>query len=619
MKLQKPSDGWLTFDFSSYILRETSQGGGIMNTRPWLAHYDKGVPQTVDIPTVPLFHFLEESARKYPDRACTIFKGAVITYKEMNERSDHIAAALVDMGVKKGDRVGIFMPNSPQFVMAYFGILKAGGVVVATNPLYTAPEIEHQASDAGIEVMFVMTNFYNTIKKAQPNTKIKKLIVSHIKEELPSKLRNLFGLAESLPSGLQSWLLGKEKIPAMLKKLITQARDSHLDTLGAGDVWLRDVLAKYKNVPRPTLAISPDDTALFQYSGGTTGVSKGAVALHRNVVANTIQMRAWFVNCEDGKETYLLAIPLFHVYGMVAGMSVAMSMGASMVLVPNARDIPDVLENIHEHKPTVFPGVPTLYNAINTRPEVKAGKVSLRSIKACISGSATLMRETKETFESLSGGKVFEGYGLSEAPTATHCNPLLGVNKTGSIGMPLPNVDVKIISLDDGKTELLQGEVGELAIYGPQVMKGYHNMPTETANSLRTLKDGKVWLFTGDIARMDEDGYFYLVDRKKELMKPGGFQVWPREVEEAISAHPKVMEVGVAAIPDAYSGESVKAWIVVKPGESLTEEEIKAFCKERLAAYKVPKHYEFRKELPKTTVGKILRRELVRQHKEGSS
>jgi long-chain acyl-CoA synthetase len=319
---------------------------------------------------------------------------------------------------------------------------------------------------------------------------------------------------------------------------------------------------------------------------------------------------------EEGREVVLMAIPLFHVYGMVAGMHFAMASGATMVMIPNARDIPDVLENIHKYNPTIFPGVPTLYNAINNRPEVKEGKVSLRSIKACISGSAPLMRETKETFESLSGGKVFEGYGLSEAPTATHCNPLLGVNKTGSIGMPLPDVDCKIISLDDGETEMPQGEIGEIAIHGPQVMKGYHNMPTETANTLRQMNDGKTWLFTGDIARMDEDGYFYIVDRKKELIKPGGYQVWPREVEEAISAHPKVLEVGVAGIPDPYRGETVKAWIVLKPGETADEGEIKAFCKDRLAAYKVPTHYEFRSELPKTTVGKILRRELVRQHKE---
>jgi len=564
-----------------------------MNDKPWLAHYDQGVPNTVEIPNVPLFHFLEESARKYPDRACTIFKGAVISFREMNAITDHVAAALVDIGVKKGDRVGIFMPNTPQFVMAFFGILKAGGVVVATNPLYTPPEIEHQANDAGIEYMFVMTNFYNTIKKAQPKTKIKKLIVTNLKETLPPIKRILFTLAREKKAGF---------------RIEGGLRD--------GDIWFQDLLSKYKDAPRPKVEIGPDDTALFQYSGGTTGVSKGAVALHRNVVANTLQMRAWFVNCEEGKETYLMAIPLFHVYGMVAGMSMAMSLGATMVLVPNPRDIPDILENIHKYSPTIFPGVPALYNAINNRPEVREGKVSLRSIKACISGSAPLLRETKETFETLSGGKVFEGYGLSEAPTATHCNPLLGVNKTGSIGLPLPNVEVKIISLDDGETELPLGEIGEIVINGPQVMKGYHNMPTETTNSLRTLNDGKTWLFTGDIARIDEDGYFYIVDRKKELIKPGGYQVWPREVEEAIAAHPKVLEVGVAGIPDPYRGETVKAWIVLKPGETATPEDIKAFCKERLAAYKVPTHYEFRNELPKTTVGKILRRELVRQHKE---
>jgi len=566
-----------------------------MNDKPWLAHYDKGVPQTIDIPSVPLFNFLDESARKYPDRACTIFKGAVINYKEMSAITDRIAAALVDMGLKKGDRVGIFMPNSPQFVMIFFGILKAGGVVVATNPLYTAPEIEHQASDAGIEYMFVMTNFYNTIKKAQPKTKIKKLIVTNLKETLPPLTQLLFTLLREKKGGF--------RIEGGLKD---------------GDIWFQDLLAKYKDAPQPTLEVGPDDTALFQYSGGTTGVSKGAVAMHRNVVANALQIKSWMTGLDEGKEVVLMAIPLFHVYGMVAGMSFAMATGASMVMVPNPRDLKDVLENISKYKATIFPGVPAMYNGINNHPDVKAGKYELSSIKACISGSAALMRETKDQFEKLTGGKVFEGYGLSEAPTATHCNPLLGENKTGSIGMPLPNVEVKLISLDDGETELQQGEIGEIIIHGPQVMKGYHNMPTETANTLRTMKDGKVWLFTGDIARMDEDGYFYIVDRKKELIKPGGYQVWPREVEEALMDNPKVMDVGVAGIPDPYRGETVKAWIVLKPGETATEEELKAFCKERLAAYKVPTHYEFRSELPKTTVGKILRRELVRQHKEES-
>ncbi len=566
-----------------------------MNDKPWIKNYDKGVPATIEYPQMPLSQFLENAAQKYPDRACTIFKGAAVSYKEMNAISDRIAGALAAMGVKKGDRVGIFMPNTPQFVMAYFGILKAGGVVVATNPLYTPPEIEHQANDAGVEIMFVMTNFYKTIKAAQPKTKIKKLIVTNIKEALPPALRVLFTLVKEKKSGFR--IEGG---------------------LAEGDIWFQDLLAKHANTPRPKLDIGPNDTALFQYSGGTTGVSKAAVATHFNVLADTLQIKSWMTNLTEGGETVLMAIPLFHVYGMVAGMLFAMAAGASMVMVPNPRDIPDVLENIHKYNPTIFPGVPTLYNAINNRPEVKAGKVSLRSIKACISGSAPLMRETKETFEALSGGKVFEGFGLSEAPTATHCNPLNGVNKTGSIGMPLPDVDCKIISLDDGETEMPIGEIGEIVIHGPQVMKGYHNMPTETANTLRTLKDGKVWLFTGDIARMDEDGYFYIVDRKKELIKPGGYQVWPREVEEALAAHPKVLDVGVAGIPDPYRGETVKAWIVLKPDETATEEELKAFCKERLAAYKVPTHYEFRAELPKTTVGKILRRELVRQHKEAN-
>lgn len=565
-----------------------------MENRPWLKNYDEGIPASLEYPQVPLFHFLEESARKYPDRPCTLFKGATISFKEMNETTDRIAGALAAMGVKKGDRVGIFMPNTPQFVMCYFGILKAGGVVVATNPLYTPSEIEYQVNDAGIEVMFVMTNFYKTIKTAQPKTKIKTLIVTNLKETLPPVLKILFTLAREKKGGFRI--------------------EGGLQT---GDVWLQDLLKKYTPADRPKLEVGPDDTCLFQYSGGTTGISKGAVALHRNIVANSLQVKTWMGKAlEEGKDVMLMAIPLFHVYGMVAGMNFALAAGATMVMVPNPRDLKDVLENINKYRPTIFPGVPTLYNALNNHPDVIAGKYNLTSIKACISGSAPLLRETKEKFEALTGGKLFEGFGLSEAPTATHCNPMFGMNKTGSIGMPLSDVECKIISLDDGVTELGLGEIGELVIRGPQVMKGYHNMPTETANTLRDLGDGGApWLFTGDIARMDEDGYFYIVDRKKELIKPGGFQVWPREVEEVIIAHPKVLESGVAGIPDPYRGETVKAW-VVKKDESLTEDEIKAWCKEKLAAYKVPTHIEFRTELPKTTVGKILRRELVRQHKE---
>jgi len=557
-----------------------------MAERPWLTHYDPGVPYRIEYPPVSLFYFLEEDARKYPNRPCTIFKGAQVSYAQMDELTDRLAAGLAELGVKKGDPVGILMPNTPQFVLAFYAILKAGGAVVATNPLYTAREIEHQLNDSGVEVMLVMSNFYKILKQVQPKTRLKKVVVTNVKEYLPGMLRLLFTVA-------------KEK------------KEGHRVEVASGDIWMKDLIARHPRRDRPKLEIGPDDECIFQYSGGTTGISKAAVSLHRNLVANTLQIRYWMPDCREGQETVLMAIPLFHVYGMVAGMSFAIAAAASMVMVPNPRDMADVLGSIARYRPTIYPGVPTMYNAINNHPDVQAKKVDVTSIRACISGSAPLMRETKEQFEALTGGKLVEGYGLSEAPTATHCNPLNGETRTGSIGLPLPDVEAAIMSLDDGVTLLKPGEVGELVIKSPNVMKGYHNMPTETAN---TLRGG--WLYTGDIARMDEDGYFYIVDRKKELIKPGGYQVWPRDVEEAIAENPKVLEVGVAGVPDAYRGETVKAWVVVKPGQTLTEDEVKAWCKERLAPFKVPTSVEFLAEIPKTTVGKILRRELVRMDKE---
>lgn len=557
-----------------------------MNDRPWLEHYDEGVPDSIDYPAVPLFHFLEENAKKYPQAPCTIFKGAKISYEEMNNITDRLAAGLADLGVKKGDRVGIFIPNTPQFVMAYYAVLKLGAIIVATNPMYTSREIEYQANDSGMEVMIVMSNFYNKIKEVQPRTDIRQVVVTNIAETLPP-------------------------VMALLFKLLREKKAGFRVTLAEGDVWMKDLIAEHQPEDRPQVEVGPDDVAIFQYSGGTTGTPKAAIALHRNLVANTLQIRRWMPDAVDGEETVLMAIPLYHVYGMVCGMNFGLRCGAALVMVPDARDIQDTLENLQKYKATIFPGVPTLYNAINNHPDVQAGKFDLSSIKACISGSAPLMRETKEQFEELTGGVVFEGYGLSEAPTATHCNPMNGVNKTGSIGMPFPDVDARIVSLDDEVTVLPTGEIGELVIKGPQVFKGYYNMPTETQNALR---DG--WLYTGDIARMDEDGYFYIIDRKKEVIKPGGFQVWPREVEEELSNHPKVFEAGVAGIPDPKRGETVKAWVVLQPGETATAEELREFCKENLAAYKIPTEIEFRDELPKTTVGKVLRRELVRQHKE---
>lgn len=558
-----------------------------MEHRPWHDCYDEGIPSSLTYPEVPIFHFLEDSAKKYPDKPCTIFKGAEISYKEMSKITDQLAAALVDLGVKKGDRVGILIPNTPQFVMAYFAVLKAGGVVVATNPQYTEREIKHQANDSGMKLMILMSNYYELVKRVQPETDIAQIIVTNIKETLPPLLGLLFALLKEKKGGFKV-------------------------TLRDNDLWMPDLKSQYSDHDRPQVDVGPDDTAIFQYSGGTTGIPKAAIGLHRNLVANTVQMLYWLTSAEMGKEVVMMAIPLYHVYGMVAGMNFGLASGATLVMVPDPRDLKDLLGNMHKYKTTIFPAVPALYNAINNNADVVAGKYDLSAIKACISGSAPLLRETKETFEKLTGGFLFEGYGLSETPTATHCNPNLGVNKIGSIGLPFPDVDAKIVDLDDEVTELAVGEIGELIITAPQVFKGYHNMPTETRNSLR-----EGWLYTGDIARMDEQGYFYIVDRKKEMIKVGGFQVWPREVEEVLQDHPAIQDVGVAGVPDPKRGEIVKAWIVLTEGKSLDREELKTWAKERMAKYKIPSEVEFRDKLPKTHVGKLLRRELVREHKEG--
>ena len=531
-----------------------------MVSRPWLAHYDSGVPAHLEYPAVPVFHFLDEAARRGPDRPCTIFKDEVITYGQMSERTDRLAHALRSLGVRRGRRVGLFMPNCPEFVLAYFAILKAGAAVVAINPLFTPPEIVEQVNDAGLRTIFAAGALYERLKTAQTGTPVRHVIVT-----------------------------------------------GDVDP-GAGDLRFDELLGAEPVAPA---GVGPQDVAILQYTGGTTGIAKGAVALHRNLVANTLQFKAWMTRLEEDQETFLLALPAYHIYGMVCGLLLGMALRASIVLLPDPRDIDALLANVQKYHVSYFPAVPTLYNAINNHPDVAAGKVDLTSIKACISGSAPLMKATKDRFESLTGGRICEGYGLSEAPTATHCNPLVGENRLGSIGLPLPDVDARIISLEDGTSALQPGEPGELILRSPQIMHGYHHRPDE---SRIALKDG--WLHTGDIARMDSDGYFYIVDRKKEVIKPGGMQVWPREVEEAIAAHPQVLEVAVAGIPDEYRGETVKAWIVVRAGETLTAAEVQSWCRERLAPFKVPTIIEFRKQLPKSTVGKILKRKLLEEEKE---
>lgn len=560
--------------------------------RPWLERYDEGVPHHLEYPDVPLHHFVEDAARKYPDHTALIIKGGEITYRELDEQSDRLAAALADMGVEKGDRVAILMANCPQFVISYFAILKAGGTVVACNPLYAPPELEHQINDAGAEIMIAMSRFYPVIKQIQPETPIKKVVVTNIKEYFPPFLKLLFTLL-------------------MEKKSGDRVR------LESGDVRFQDVLKRYSPEDRPAVEIDPDeDVAIFQYTGGTTGIPKGAMATHRNLVADSLQIKSWIVDTREAKEIVLVALPLFHVYGMVAAMCYGLASAATLILIPNPRDMDDILDTINKYHPTIFPGVPTMYNAINNHPRVLEKKVDIQSIRACISGSAPLLRETQTRFEQLTGGNLREGYGLSEAPTATHCNPELGENREGSIGLPFPDVDAAVVDLDTGTRFLDIGEEGELVLHGPQVFKGYWQMPTETANTLRVLSDGREWLFTGDIAKMDEDGYFYIVDRKKDMIICSGYNVYPREVEEVLKQHPKVLEVAVAGVPDPYRGESVKAWIVLKPGEEATEEEIIEWSKERLAKYKYPRQIEFREELPKTFVGKTLRRILVEEERE---
>lgn len=562
--------------------------------RPWVERYDEGVPRTLAYPNIPLFQLLDEAVEKYPDQTATITsvdlpllgrRHSRLTYREIGDLSDRLAAALAAMGVKKGDRVGVDLVNSTQFVISFFGILKAGGIVVALNPTFPPAKKAEQIIDSGIETAIVMSLFYKGLNSVRDQTPLKRVIVTNIKSYLPRVGRFLFTVA-------------REK------------KDGHrVEALHEGDMWLRDVFRIYSPGQRPQVNINPkEDTAIFQFTGGTTGIPKAARSPHSALVANATQMRHWLAGQDGGGERFLAAIPLFHVYGMVAVMTFAVSTGSAMIMVPNARDIDDVLGCIDTFRPTIFMGVPALYNAINNHPDVAAGKYDLSSIRACISGSAPLAPEVKRRFEQLTGGTVMEGFGMSEAPTATHCNPLRGDNRVGSIGLPFPDVECRVVSLDDEMTDVPVGEIGELVLRGPALMTGYHNQPTETANAIR---DG--WLYTGDIARMDEDGYFYIVDRKKDMVLVGGFNVYPNEVEKTLMDHPAVVEAAVAGIPhpEKEGQEALKAWVVRAQDQPVSADELIAYCKDRLAPYAVPRRIAFVDALPKTAVGKILRRELV--------
>ncbi|BCJ86984.1 long-chain-fatty-acid--CoA ligase [Effusibacillus dendaii] len=504
--------------------------------------------------TVPLM--LAQTSERYPDRKAIYFHGTEIDYKTLFFTVDRFAAALAEAGIGEGDRVAIMLPNCPHYVIAYYGILRAGAVVVQISPMSVPREVEHYVQDSGAKAIVVFAPLLPVVM----NSSVADDLVKKIVVELPPVGTSYEGGAVNFESFVKS---------------------------AAGPV------------PQPNTV--SDDVAVLQYTGGTTGRAKGAMLTHRNVVANALQSSLLMVSEDVEQERILSVIPLFHVYAMTTTMNMGILTGSQLIMLPRF-EIEEVLNTIKQTKPTLFPGVPTMYIAINAHP--KAQEYGVDSIRVCISGSAPLPVEVIKEFEVKTKGTVIEGYGLSEASPVTHFNPI-EKRKAGSIGKPIPFTEAKIVDLHDGVTELKPGEEGELVVRGPQVMKGYWNLPQETAE---TLKNG--WLHTGDIAKMDDEGYYYIIDRKKDLILASGFNVYPRDVEEVLYQHPNVLEAVVVGVPDPYRGETVKAFVVPKPGTQLTEEEMNHFCRERLAAYKVPRLYEFRSELPKTAVGKILRRTL---------
>lgn len=553
---------------------------------PWLAFYEAGVRRRIEIPDLTVPDLLDATAREGDSRTALRFfvhprlPSSDATYGELREATLRFAAALRALGVRKGDRVAIMLPNCPQFVVAFYGALRAGAVVVHTNPLYVSREMREQFEDAEVETVVLLSQFLPRLRDIQERTRVRRAVV--------------VDLAESLP------LLAR-----LVVRLVERRRGERAPVPKEPGVFpFRRLIAEHPPEPTPTEA-APPDLALLQYTGGTTGTPKAAVLTHRNLVANTLQVAAWFAKAEHGREVVLAAIPFFHVYGMTTCLLFGIHKGAQIVILPRPRPVDHVLALLEKCRVTFFPGVPTLYNAVNNHPRVRT--FDLSSVRFCISGAAPLPREVAQTFESLTGGRLVEGYGLTEASPVTHCNPLFGLRKPGSIGIPLPETEARIVDLETRET-LPPGAEGELAIRGPQVMLGYWKRPEETALAIR---DG--WLLTGDIARMDEDGYFYVVDRKKDMINASGFKVLPREVEEVLYLHPKVGEAAVVGVPDPYRGETVKAYVALKKGEEATEEELRDFCRRHLAAFKVPSRIAFRDELPKSLVGKILRRALVEE------
>ena len=543
-----------------------------MSSKTWHRFYDPGVPPILEFEDITLPGFLERSAAEYPDATALIFLNRTMTYRELQADVDRFAAALARLGVGPGIRVAVQLPNLPQTVIAFYAALSLGATVVMTNPLYVEREIEHQWNDAGCTVAVVADFLFDRR-------------VAHIREKLAVEHYVIASIPDFLRFPLN-----------LLAPLLASVKP------GPG-VHLMRSLMKQTAPDRPRPAIAMDDTALLQYTGGTTGVAKGAMLTHRNLSCNVQQVTAWFVDVRRGGEVMMGVLPFFHVFGLTVAMAFPLSVAGAVVLMPNPRDMPQLIASISKHRVTLFPAVPAMFNAIVNAQGVE--KLDLTSVRSCFSGSAPLPPDILQRFEKMTGGKIVEGYGLTETSPVTHANPLDGRRKIGSIGVPLPNTDMKVVSLDDGTTEVEVGKQGELLLKGPQVMRGYWNVPEQTAAA---FTDG--WFRTGDVAAVDADDYTFIVGRKKDMIIAGGYNIYPDEIDAVLVAHPAVLEAATVGIPDPKRGETVKSFVVLRPGQRATADELTEYCRRELAAYKVPRSFAFLDELPKSSALKILRREL---------
>jgi long-chain acyl-CoA synthetase len=552
--------------------------------KPWLKFWPEGVRKHIDFPEVPLHGLLEGTAEKFPEHTAIVYFNKMMTYRELNHLSNRFATALNGLGVKKGDKVAIFLPNTPQFVISYYGIAKIGAVETAISPLYREREVAHQLNDSEAETVVVLDALYPILEKVLASTKVKRVIVTSLKEYMPASTAFLGSLLKKIPS--------------------------HKVARGPNVHFFQELLSKYEANP-PKVDINPnEDIVALQYTGGTTGIAKGAMLTHMNLVSNAVCCAEWLRGGRS-EETFLTVLPLFHIYGMTTGMNTPIYLAGEMVMLPRF-DAVSTFQAIQKHKVTVFCGAPTMYSMLLAHPDCK--KYDLRSVRFCISGSAPLSPEVQKNWMEATGGVLVEGYGLTESSPVTHCNPLDKSFKTvkiGSIGLPWPNTEAKVMDMETGEKELTTGETGEVVVKGPQVMKGYWKMAEETD---AVLRNG--WLYTGDIGRMDEDGYFYITDRKKDLIKYKGYSVYPREVEDIIYEHPAVKLCAVIGKLDPVAGEIPKAFVVLKEGKTATAEEIKEFVNSKVASYKAVREVEFRTELPMTLVGKVLRRVLQEEEKK---